>query len=290
MKRKNWLLVLLILVCLAVFYGYRTMIYMNTDAEPPKIETPAEIPELSVQDPREALLRGVTAGDKQDGDVTGSLVVESVTLLSPDGTVAVSYAAFDKAGNVTKAQRTARYTDYESPKLTLNAPLAYIYGSNFDVLSTVGAVDVLDGDIQHRVRATTLEEGSVSTTGTHSIQFQVTNSLGDTVSYVFPVDVYPADKYNAELTLTDYILYLKTGDAFTASKYLSTFTMQGKDTSLLNGLPQNYSLKTTGKVDTSQPGTYSLELRVTYTQRHDTNPDLDRQYTGYSKLIVVVEG
>lgn len=290
MKRKNWLLVLLILVCLAVFYGYRTMAYLNTDGEPPRIEIPEEIPEFSVQDPRSALTRGITAVDKTDGDVTGSLVVESVTLLDPDGTIDVTYAAFDKAGNVTKAQRTARYADYESPRLTLSGPLAYIYGSNFDVLSTVGATDVVDGDIQHRVRATTLEEGSIGTSGTHMIQFQVTNSLGDTVTQVFPVDIYPADEYNASLTLTDYILYLKTGETFAATRYLKSFFMQGEETNLRAGVPRNFSLKTTGEVDTSRPGTYSVELRLTYTQRHETNPDLDRKYTGYTKLIVVVEG
>lgn len=290
MKRKNWLLVLLILGCLAALYGYRTMVLLKTDNEPPQIEIPQETAEFSVHDPRSALVRGITATDKTDGDVTASLVVENVRLLDSDGTIRVDYAAFDKSGNVEKAHRTARYTDYESPRFTLEGPLAYTYGSNFDVLSTVGAVDAVDGDIQHRVRATTLEESSVAITGTHQIQFQVTNSLGDTVSYVFPVEIYPADAYNATLELTDYILYMKTGESFVASRYLKSFILQGEETNLRAGVPRDFSLKTTGTVDTSQPGTYSVDLRLTYTQRHDTNPDLDRKYTAYSKLIVVVEG
>ena len=290
MKSKNWLLILLILVCLGVLFGYRTLDQLRTDSEAPKISIPEGVPEFSVEDDRTALLQGVTASDKTDGDVTGSLVVESVTLLNRDGTMTVSYAAFDNAGNVAKAQRTVRYTDYESPKLTLSGPLAYPYGSSFDVLSTVGAMDVLDGDIQHRVRATSLEEGSIAVTGTHLVQFQVTNSLGDTTTQIFPVDVYPADEYTASLSLTQYIVYLDVGDTFSVSKYLDTFTWQGEGTSLRSGLPRNYSMKTSGTVDTSQPGAYGVEIRVTYTVRNETNSELDRQYTGYSKLIVVVEG
>ena len=38
------------------------------------------------------------------------------------------------------------------------------------------------------------------------------------------------------------------------------------------------------------PGVYTVEYRVTFTDRDEKNPDFDRKYTGYSKLIVVVEG
>ncbi|MBQ8835477.1 MAG: hypothetical protein IJ001_11235 [Oscillospiraceae bacterium] len=290
MKSKNWLYILLILLCLGAFFGYRAWDSIRTDSEVPKITVSDGVPEFSVLDEKTVLLQGVTASDKTDGDVTNSLVVESVSLLDKDGTVSVSYAAFDAAGNVAKAQRTVKYTDYESPRLTLSGPLAYPSGSSFDVLSTVGATDVLDGDIQHRVRATALEQGSIAVTGTHNVQFQVTNSLGDTVTQVFPVDVYAADEYNASLSLTSYIVYLNVGDSFNASKYLDTFTLQGEGTSLRSGLPRNFSMKTTGQVDTTQPGAYSVQIRVTYTDRHETNAELDRQYTGYSKLIVVVEG
>jgi hypothetical protein len=262
----------------------------RTDTKAPKIEINTERVEVSVLDPKSALLQGVTAMDNVDGDVTESVVVESVSLLNPDGTISVSYAAFDSTGNVAKATREAKYTDYESPKLTLSGPLLYSYGSNFDVLSTVGATDMIDGDIQHRVRATALEEDSIATLGTHQVRFQVNNSLGDTMALELPVEVYAADTYNAGLTLTEYLIYLPVGANFNPTSYLDTFTLRGEATNLRNGLPGNYTLRTKGEVQTQQPGVYSMEYRVTYTVRNETNPNLNQEYTGYSKLIVVVEG
>lgn len=50
-----------------------------------------------------ALLAGVTATDAEDGDVTASLVVEGVSGRNDDGTVRVTYAAFDSNHHVTKA-------------------------------------------------------------------------------------------------------------------------------------------------------------------------------------------
>lgn len=290
MKNKNWISVLLIIVCVVGYYGYRALDLARTDTKAPKIEINTERVEVSVLDPKSALLQGVTAMDNVDGDVTESVVVESISLLNRDGTISVSYAAFDSTGNVAKATREAKYTDYESPKLTLSGPLLYSYGSNFDVLSTVGATDMIDGDIQHRVRATALEEDSIATLGTHQVRFQVNNSLGDTMALELPVEVYAADTYNAGLTLTEYLIYLPVGANFNPSSYLGDFTLRGETTNLRNGLPGNYTLRTKGEVQTQQPGVYCMEYRVTYTVRNETNPNLNQEYTGYSKLIVVVEG
>ena len=290
MKNKNWISVLLIIVCVVGYYGYRALDLARTDTKAPKIEINTERVEVSVLDPKSALLQGVTAMDNVDGDVTESVVVESISLLNPDGTISVSYAAFDSTGNVAKATREAKYTDYESPKLTLSGPLLYSYGSNFDVLSTVGATDMIDGDIQYRVRATALEEDSIAVLGTHQVRFQVNNSLGDTMALELPVEVYASDTYNAGLTLTEYLIYLPVGANFNPTSYLGDFTLRGETTNLRNGLPGNYTLRTKGEVQTQQPGVYCMEYRVTYTVRNETNPNLNQEYTGYSKLIVVVEG
>lgn len=290
MKKRNWLLLLLIALCLAAFFGYREYDQLHTDTRAPKIYLDEQPLEVSVADDRSALLTGVTASDNVDGDVTDSLVVESVNLLSSDGAISVGYAAFDSAGNVAKATREGRYVDYESPRFTLSAPLIYTLDRSFDVLGTVGAVDVIDGDIQHRVRATVKDGKAVTTLGSHRVQFQVTNSLGDTVSAIFPVEVLSPGVYNATLELTDYLIYLPKGSSFNAEDYLSSFTWLGEEYSLEGGLPEDYALRTRGTVRTGYPGVYAIEYRVTYTDRDEKNPDFDQKYTGYSKLIVVVEG
>ena len=289
-KKGNILLVLLIIACMAVFYGYRTLDMMRTDNDAPVIYMDAQIPEVSVKDPKSALLQGISAEDERDGDVTASLVVEKVEMTDSDGTLTVSFAAFDRSGNVAKEKREAKYTDYESPKFVMRAPLLFRNGAHFDVLQIVEAMDVIDGDIQHRVRATALGEDSIATLGTHQVRFQVNNSLGDTMALELPVEVYAADTYNAGLTLTEYLIYLPVGANFNPTSYLGDFTLRGETTNLRNGLPGNYTLRTKGEVQTQQPGVYCMEYRVTYTVRNETNPNLNQEYTGYSKLIVVVEG
>lgn len=290
MRNKKWPYLLLIALCLVVFVAYRAVNQIVADTEAPKIAVDSQQLEVSVQDNKSVLLQGVTAMDNRDGDVTASLLVENIRLLDTDGTVTVTYAAFDRAGNVAKAQRQVRYTDYESPKFTLSAPLVFAQGSNFDVLNVIGAQDVMDGNIQHRIRATSMDATSVSTLGSHEVQFQVTSSLGDTAKEVFPVEVYAAGTYEAALSLTEYLVYVPVGTTFLAENYLEEFTLSQKTISLKNGLPNGYSLRTSGRVNTNSPGVYSVGFTVTYTPENEGNTQMVRKYTGYSKLIVVVEG
>ena len=290
MKKRNLLCILIIVLSVGAFLGYRMLDAVRTDTRAPEIRVPDGVLEASVQEPRSALTRGMTATDREDGDVTDSLVVESIGILGANGTVSVTYAAFDAAGNVAKAQREVRFTDYHSPRFVLKEPLIYTYNSNFDILRTVGAQDVLDGDIQHRIRAMTMEETSINVTGMHHVEFRVTNTLGDTHIQIFPVEVLAANTYDAQLTLTDYLIYLPVGSSFNPAAYLNCYTLRGEETKLEGRVPKDFSLKTTGSVQVQQPGTYVVEYRLTYTDRHPTNSALDKEYVGYSKLIVVVEG
>ena len=290
MRKRNWIWIILILLALAAFFGYRAVDAMGTDTRPPEIRMDGGVPEVSVQDPKSALTVGMTAVDREDGDVTDSLVVENITMLSNDGTVSVSYAAFDAAGNVARQQREVKYKDYVSPRFTLKQPLIYRQGQSFDVLSNVGATDLLDGDIQHRVRATMLGDKTLAEPGTHVLRFQVTNSLGDTHVQNLPVEVVTEDPYDADMELSDYLIYLSRGSVFNPENYLKSFTRQGRLMDLTGGLPARYTMQTKGQVQTQNPGTYSVEYTVTYTEVNENNPSYAREYVAHSKLIVIVEG
>lgn len=289
MKKRNLLLIVLILLTLVIFMGYRALMDLQSDTKPPVIRLDSIVPEVSVKDPRSALLQGITASDNADGDVTDSLVVEYVELLDGEGSLMISYAAFDNAGNVAKAQRQAKYTDYVNPKFTLNGPLVYNYGSNFDLLSNVGARDVIDGDIQHRVRATALVNHSIGELGIHDVEFQVTNSLGDRVTVVLPVQVQD-DEYEAYLGLKTYLTYLPLNSSFNPREYLKEYILRDEEVDLTKGLPQGYTLETEGKVQVNKPGVYPVEYWVTYIIENERDPELNVEYTGYSKLFVIVEG
>lgn len=283
MKKRNWISLLLIAASVAVLLGYRTLDRLRTDTTPPVITVENSLLELSALEPREKLLQGVTARDKADGDVTDSLVVESVRLLRSDGTVTVAYAAFDKSGNVAKGTREVRFNDYISPRFSLSRPLMFSQTVSYDVLSIIGAEDMLEGDISHRIRATVLDEVPDGYTGTHHIQFRVTNSLGEMVELVLPVEIYTPTLFEGSLTLTDYLIYLKQGDKFDPDVYPAGFSLGREQISLKDGLPDGMKLTHSGTVKTGMPGVYTVDYEVTYDHSGQT-------YTAYSRLIVVVEG
>lgn len=290
MKKRNLLLLMLIALCIAVFFGYRAYDRARTDLTPPVIHLPPELPEISVNAPKGILLQDITAEDDVSGDVSDSVIVESIRLLSSDGRISVGYAAFDDAGNVTKARQEARFNNYRRPRFTLKGPLLYPFGKNFDVLDDIGAKDDVDGDISHHVRAMLTENTPVSASGTHMIQFQVANSMGDTTTEILPVEVYDPEDYTAELTLKDYLVYLPVNGIFNAKFYPDTFTFQRETYELGPILPDNYTLEISGEVDTHTPGIYPLTYTLTYAEKNAVNQKVTKEFIGFSRLIVIVEG
>lgn len=285
MKKMKYILpVALIVVVLAVFCGYRAIAVMSSDGSSPKINMPEDVLQVSVGDPESALVNGITAEDKRDGDVTASIVVESIKLNDSTGAATVTYAAFDKSGNVAKASRQIQYTDYESPRFTLSKPLAFPQGANFDILSLIGAEDRLDGDITHRIRATPLDDAAITAYGTHDVEFRVTNSLGETVRLTLPVEIYSAGSYQGTLNLKQYLVYLNKGDKFDPEDYLDSVTFGSDTTYLRQSIPSGFSYTTEGNVDTDTPGLYTVDYEVSYSSGYYSS------YTAYSKLIVIVEG
>lgn len=280
----------LIVLCIAVFFGYRAFDRARTDLNPPTIHIAPQPLEVSVNAPKGILLQDVTAEDDRSGDVTDSVVLESIRLLSSDGRISVGYAAFDDAGNVAKLQREVRYNNYRSPRFTLNGPLLYAFGKNFDVLHDIGATDSIDGDISHHVRAMLTENTSITEAGTHMIQFQVSNSMGDTTTEILPVEVYPAENYNAALTLKEYLIYVPVNGIFNAKFYPDTFTYQKETLELGTILPENYTLEINGEVDTRTPGVYPVTYTLTYTEKNVWTQKVISERVGFSKLIVIVEG
>lgn len=291
MKKRNWLQLLLIILFIAAFWQYRRFDAAHTDIQAPELRMDGtQVLEVSVTDPRSALLQGVSAWDQRDGDLTDKVVVEGIQLSDDSGMIAVDYAVSDRSGNVVKATREARYTDYTSPRFTLSQPLIFQEHASFDIMNTVGAVDVLDGDIQHRVRAMTLTEEPITSLGTHQIYLQVNNSVNDMSELIVPLEVLDSNRYDAELTLTDYLVYLPVGARFRAENYLKEFTHRDETVSLQQGIPADYTVNISGNVATEEEGVYIVTYKVSYIVRHAQNPEYDQTFTGYSKLIVVVEG
>ncbi|MBR5126736.1 MAG: hypothetical protein IKU68_08400 [Oscillospiraceae bacterium] len=282
MKKSNWLALLLMGVSVVALMGYRLWDRSVTDSTPPQITVEEGVLEASVYGDRTELLRGISAQDDRDGDVTDSVIVESVGGVTGDGEAVVHYAAFDNSGNVAKLSRVIRYTDYVSPRFRMKKPLLFMAGSSIDVVNTISAKDILDGDITHRIRATAMADQTLTEPGEYEVLFQVTNSMGDTQSLRLTAELYPAGAYNSDLELKEYLVYLSKGSSFAARDYLDVFRYSVNRVELKGRVPDGYHLALDGSVDTNTPGVYEVKYTFSCEQGYQT-------YTGCSRLVVIVE-
>lgn len=283
MKRVNILLLLVLAAAVGLFGCYQFWIHSRLDTAGPVLTIEEGLLEISVEDPREALMQGITALDDRDGDVTSNILIESIYGINADHVTTVTYAAFDSAGNVSKIQRQVRYVDYRSPRFDLYGSLTFAFGSGFDLLDYVGANDVLEGDIRRRVHATLISNTkSIEAEGRHQVSLQVTNSLGDTAELTIPVEVYDPEWYTADVQLTDYLIYLEQGAQFDPRSCLKSFVFRGEPIDLRYGAPGDISVEIDNGVKTDVPGVYE----VTYTLSRSLNM---MTYSGVAKLIVIVE-
>ena len=283
MKQRYLLLSVLLAAAIALFGVYLFMTDLTKDTTAPVITVDEGILEISVEDPGEVLMTGVTALDDRDGDVTATMLVESVYGISDDNVTTVTYAAFDRAGNVSKIQREVRYTDYREPRFELFHSLCFPKKTGFALLEYVGASDVLEGDIRRRVRATLVSDTrNIDEIGTHVVRFQVTNSMGDTVVEELPVEIYNPEWYTADVVLDEYLIYLKQGDVFRAADHLRKFVVPGEEIDISRGVPNDIYSDIRNNVNTRVPGVYTVEYTLTKTINQES-------FSGRAVLVVIVQ-
>ena len=181
MKKLRWFAITLFLLSVAVYALNQNQIRRKTDQTIPKISMDQDEIQVSVKDPEKVWKKGITAYDEKDGDITDSLVIESVSTFLEKGRRLVSYAAFDRDGHVAKASRQLIYTDYHSPKISCAKPFSFPVGTQ-DILDSVYATDCIDGDISNKVEITGDSVFFLNIAGEYEIWLQVTNSCGDMVT------------------------------------------------------------------------------------------------------------
>lgn len=261
----------------AVFCGcsaavFAICILMNqsgSDKNGPKIVMDQEVIEVSIEDDKSVYLEGVTATDKKDGDVTDSLVVESISNFVEKGHRKVTIVAFDSDNNVSRVTREIVYTDYESPRFALNGPLRFAF-SDSDYTEGLSVSDCLDGNITNKIRVSYEEGFQYGTPGEYQLTYTVANSAGDALQFPVTVEFYNITNDNGpKIELTDYLLYIPVGGSVQPEDYLSYVSggLRLRDVTVENN------------VDVNTPGTYEVVYRVT---------DEDG-LSGVARLIVIVE-
>lgn len=274
---KKILLGLAICSCL-VYLIYRWNFYRSMDNPPPEITFKEDLLLVSLDITEEDLLKDVTAVDSKDGDVSDTLIVESLSNLMGNNERIVTYAAFDKDHHVGKAQRRIRYTDYTPLRFSLEKPLERTDNKELsELLAPLKAFDCIDGDISNQIAV--LDRNSLNETDEYEIEsytVQVTNSCGQLATLEIPLRIPKAgddlQKNLNVITLSDYLVYCNRGDRLDLDSYVSKIDL-GTSAS------QRYRLKITSELDTSVPGSYLVTYTVTWGNEKKASCD----------LIVVVE-
>lgn len=105
---KKSIVALMVIACIALG-GITLVLGFSEDKKAPEIQFQDNEITFTQGDDYAGLLQGVTATDNRDGDVTKSLVVESVYPNDDGETATVVYVARDKTNNIGKANKVINY-------------------------------------------------------------------------------------------------------------------------------------------------------------------------------------
>lgn len=243
---------ILLAVASVIFCGWATYTYnQKQNHDIPVLLSETDTLEISVKDGDKGLLRGLTATDATDGDLTDRIMVASTSHFIEPGVVNVTYVVFDNHNNSATLTRKVKYTDYTSPRFVLEKSPVYIKGQTFDLLNHIQVEDHLDGDIADHIRVLSSAVSNYMT-GTFPIVLQVSNSCGDTVQVKLMVTYVEKADTTVDIQLKNYILYLDKGDTFDPEAQLAHAIAPGNEP-----IPFD-RIEVGGTLDVNTAGTYHL--------------------------------
>lgn len=256
LKYVRIILIILFCAALAGAVGLYFYNYTHEDTSAPAFRSEAELLEVSVTDPEQALMQGLSAYDNVDGDLTSKIRVKEISQLINDTDVNVSYIVFDESSNYATYSRTVRYRDYLPPRFRLLQPMIFGMGQPVTFTGYVTVTDQRDGDISGRLK---LEESTVinNTPGTYTAMLSVTNRMGDTSYLPLTVQIIDNTPSRPTIQLKDYLIYVKTREHVSFRRYLDEVTdpmsPEADKTVPLSKVSINAS-----DVDTDTPGVYEV--------------------------------
>lgn len=271
MKKFGRLSLLILLISVAYFSLYNFKIWYTRDEDGPVISMEEEELQVSVSDGTDILMQGVTAYDEKDGDVTSTMVIESISGFVDKNTRYINYAAFDENNHVAKASRKLVYTDYEPIRFSISSALRFaVTNSNSkDVLKYVKAYDCIDGDISNQITFSEDSTVDVSTAGDYKVTLMVRNSAGDEAVLPVTITMYTnADELAApSISLSSYLVYTKVGEPIDPRSYI------------INQVDELERYRISDNVNYDVPGTYEIQYSLKDDNGHE----------GKANLVVVVE-
>ncbi len=274
MRRVRVTIFIVFVLSVIAFVAYNVFSRMVEDNEPPVITCDSDTISVSVEDDESALLKGVTAEDNRDGDLTDSVRVASMTNFTEPGKRTVTYAVFDSANLAATYTRNLEYTDYTSPEIHLSAPLRFTLDETdeMNVAENMTAEDCLDGDITSQIRSTFNDSTYAYQTGNYNLTVQVSNSASDTCSVNLvatitdPSDTDEREKYYP--VLSDYIVYTDVGKSVDLESLITGFERNGTEY-LFEETEEDFlpggrgDVEISGDVDYETAGSYTVDYTFT---------------------------
>ncbi|MCU4971076.1 DUF5011 domain-containing protein, partial [Bacillus toyonensis] len=237
-----------------------------------KVEPKDDVPVLTV--PAEATINigdkfnpmaGVSATDKEDGDITSKVTVDGSVNASKPGTYELTYTVLDSKGHTVIAKQTVTVkqkveTTNEAPVLTVPFTTTLRVGEEFDPMAGVSASDKEDGNLTNKIKY----KGNVDTSkpGKYIVEYWVVDSKGVNATATQSVIV----KENEETPDMEPKLTVPTrttinvGDKFNPLSGVKAIDNEDGDIT--------DKVTVDGSVDASKPGTYELTYTVSDSKGH----------------------
>ena len=207
------------------------------------------------------VMDGVSASDHEDGDITGSVVVESSNVdTNTVGSYQVTYRVTDSQG----ASSTKTITVIVNPKMealnevpVINAVDKILtVGDTFDVKKDVTASDAEDGNLTDKIEVIR-NEVDTGKAGTYEVTYKVTDSQGASSTKTILVTVNPKmESLNEVPTIKAEDKTITVGDKFDVKKDVTAKDTEDGDLTDKIEVVKN-------DVDTTNPGTYEVVYKVT---------------------------
>lgn len=269
---KKWVRFLCAVIVLCIVY---TVFLFFSDRRGniggmPIIDVPNDILEVSVNDDESKLLTGLKAYDKEDGDLSTHIFVESMSGFDSNQCRQVTLGVFDNDDNLTRVTRTIKYVDYQKPEIDLKKALCYYYVSSKDEYKDfVSASSLVDGDLSSKITV----DRDFYQGKDHFVTYSVTDSCGTKTSLTLKTNELSMEP-TIDIELNDYLIRVPKGTNINARSYIENIKVLGvKD----NTLKQ--------KIDISN--NYNPNVAGTYEFIYSLNRS-SGEY-GITKLVVIVE-
>lgn len=251
--------------------GIKKINTQNSSARPDSNEKPvinASDKELKVGDSFNDKT-GVTATDKEDGNLTSKIIVKTNTVNTKVvGTYKVVYEVTDADFNKTTKEITVKVGN-EKPVITASNKELNV-GDTFNPMSGVSATDREDGNLTSKIK---VKENTVNTKvlGTYKVVYEVTDSYGNVVTKEIKVTV---GKVFASFTVNN------------ISNKSTTVTGNGVSGATVKAYVGSKQIGSTATVNSS--GKYSITIPV---QAAKTKVTVKMSKTGYAtaeKSVTVI--